>query len=69
MAILGFQWCPQNGELTHISEYSYFWAVLDLLWLVFGSDGLNFGWRDLKMGAYESPPPDGRFDVQHAHTL
>ena len=63
-----FQWCPQN-DLTHISEYSHFWAVLDLLCLFFCSDGLNFCWRDLKVGAYESPPPYSHFDLQHAHTL
>ena len=65
----GFHWCPQNEILTNISEYSHFWAVLDLLWLVFGSNGPNFGRRDLKRGLYVSPCLDGHFDVQHAHTL
>ena len=69
MAILDFNCSLRMNIWPIFQNIAIFGPFLDLLWLFFGSDGLNFGWRDLKMGAYESPPPYNRFDVQHAHTL
>ena len=69
MAISGFNGSLRMKICPIFQNIAIFGPFLDLLWLIFGSDSLNFGWRDLKMVAYESPPPDGCFDVQHAHTL
>ena len=69
MAILGFNGAPRMKIWPIFQNIAIFGPFLDLLWLVFGSHGPNFGRRDLNMGVYESPPPDGHFDVQHAHTL
>ena len=69
MAISGFNGSLRMKICPIFQNIAIFGPFLDLLWLVFYSDGLNFCWKDLKMGAYEIPPRDSCFDLQHADNL